>query len=48
MDEIGTQYKRGDLVGSIQDLESKYKGMINHAHVEIRENGKLINPEKFL
>jgi murein DD-endopeptidase MepM/ murein hydrolase activator NlpD len=34
----------GDVVGTAQDLEKKYKGITNHVHVEVRLNGTLKNP----
>lgn len=38
------QVAPGDLVGTAQDLTTKYPGITNHIHVEIRKSGAFIDP----
>jgi hypothetical protein len=42
-------FKKGEIIGYAQNLNDKYgEGIGNHIHLEIRENGNLINPEKYV
>lgn len=42
----GTSVKAGQIIGYAQDLTKKYKGIINHVHLEVKNTaGTLINPE---
>jgi hypothetical protein len=44
-----TKFSKGEIIGYSQNLNEKYgEGIGNHIHVEIRENGNLINPEKYV
>lgn len=43
---VGQTVKAGEAIGICQAISTKYSSaMKNHIHVEIRENGALINPE---
>jgi peptidoglycan LD-endopeptidase LytH len=45
--KVGQVVKQGDEIGKCQAINRKYGGgMINHLHLEIREEGVLINPEE--
>jgi murein DD-endopeptidase MepM/ murein hydrolase activator NlpD len=41
---VGSQVTAGQIIGSVQDLTTRYIGITNHVHVEIRFNGDYINP----
>lgn len=42
-------FKQGEPIGTTQNIASKWgKGMINHIHVEIRENGILKDPKNYV
>ena len=42
-------FKQGEIIGYAQNVAGKYgEGVSNHIHIEIRENGKLINPETMI
>jgi len=44
-----TSVRAGDIIGVTQDLGTVYpRGMTNHNHVEIRVNGVLKDPTKYL
>ncbi len=34
----------GEPLGFLQNLDKKYPSIINHLHIEVRKNGKLIDP----
>ena len=43
---VGQKVKAGETIGVCQAINTKYSSaMKNHIHLEIRENGELINPE---
>ena len=43
---VGQTVKAGEAIGVCQAINTKYTvSMKNHIHLEIRENGELINPE---
>lgn len=45
----GDTFKKGQVIGLAQDISSKFSGnMTNHAHVEIRKNGVLLDPNTIL
>jgi hypothetical protein len=41
---VGSTVTRGQIIGTAQDLTLKYKGITNHIHVEVYENGVIQNP----
>lgn len=42
-------FKKGEVIGYAQNLNEKYgEGIGNHIHLELRENGNIINPEKYV
>ncbi len=42
-------FKKGEVIGYAQNLNEKYgEGIGNHIHLELRENGIIINPEKYV
>lgn len=45
---IGDPIKPGTCIGKCQDLESIYKGMLNHCHVECKKGDDYLNPDQFL
>lgn len=38
--------KAGEPIGIVQDLTTKFSGIQNHVHIEVRKNGRLMNPKK--
>ncbi len=49
--QTGERISQGDFIGYAQNVARFYNDegkMINHIHVEIRKNGKLINPTKYI
>ena len=46
--DVGTHVKKGQLIGTCQNLGKKFKGMQNHIHVEIEKDGSLVNPEELI
>ena len=47
-ESIGATFKRGQQVGSVQDIGNKYNGITPHIHFELYKNGNLVNPEKYI
>jgi len=41
---VGSQVSAGQAIGTAQNLTTRYTGITNHVHVEIRRNGNYINP----
>ena len=42
-------FRKGEIIGYAQNLNEKYgEGIGNHIHLELRENGIIINPEKYV
>tara|TARA_R110000765_G_scaffold197276_1_gene303031 strand:+ start:127 stop:513 length:387 start_codon:yes stop_codon:yes gene_type:complete len=35
-------------IGSVQDLTTRYAGITNHCHLEIKKRGEYINPKELL
>ncbi len=45
----GVYVNKGDVVAYAQSINDKYgEGMLDHLHVELRKNGVLMNPQKYL
>lgn len=42
--KIGEKVKAGQVIGTAEDLGSKYPGIPNHVHVDIKQNGIPIDP----
>src|SRR5229473_7531345 len=38
------QVNAGQVVGFAQDLSTRYPGITNHVHMEVRKNGMLLSP----
>lgn len=45
---VGDWVKDGDYIGYAQDLTTRYKGITPHIHVEIKVNGKYVDPALYL
>ena len=45
---IGSGVTAGQVIGSAQSLQSRYPGITDHIHVEIRQNRQLINPQSVI
>jgi murein DD-endopeptidase MepM/ murein hydrolase activator NlpD len=45
---IGDQVSAGEPIGFAQDLQQRYPGITNHVHVELRSQGRLLNPADYL
>ena len=39
--------RAGDRVGAAQDLSSRYPGITNHVHLEVRRAGQVVSPLDF-
>ena len=47
--QLGAIVRAGDPIGRAQDLSARYpRGITNHVHVEMRENGALADPANLL
>ncbi len=44
----GDQLQRGDALAIVEDLRIRYKEVTPHIHVEIRKDGKLVDPMPLL
>jgi len=44
----GTKFKRGDVIGTVQDLSARYPKIINHVHVEVVVRGRRVDPMRYL
>jgi len=45
---MGKGVEAGDVIGKAQSLLTKYPGIINHIHLEIKRNGSIIDPKLLL
>jgi murein DD-endopeptidase MepM/ murein hydrolase activator NlpD len=45
---VGRMVTQGEVVGTAQDLTIKYRGITNHIHFEITQNGVAVDPTRFL
>lgn len=41
---VGSQVTQGEVIGTVQSLQPRYPGITDHIHVEVRENGVVIDP----
>lgn len=46
--DVGDWVKSGDYIGYAQSLQGRYKGITDHIHVEIKVNGKYVDPALYL
>lgn len=44
----GQIIQEGDIIGTVQDLTTRYPGISNHLHFEVKVNGEHVDPEPFL
>lgn len=43
------RFKKGQIIGLCENIAKDYsKNMTNHAHIEIRKDGKLLNPSEII
>ncbi|MGH8399827.1 MAG: peptidoglycan DD-metalloendopeptidase family protein, partial [Gammaproteobacteria bacterium] len=42
--EVGSYVTAGQGIGTYQSLQDRYPGITDHVHVEVRQDGVLINP----
>lgn len=45
---MGDHLAAGDVIGLAQSLQQRYPGITNHVHVELRNQGRLLNPADYL
>jgi len=45
---VGTYIRVGRAVGVMQNLNGRYPGISNHVHLEMRRNGVLLDPSKYV
>jgi murein DD-endopeptidase MepM/ murein hydrolase activator NlpD len=45
---VGEKVHRGQPIGTAQDISRKYPGITQHVHVEVYENGNLIDPSNLI
>lgn len=45
---VGRSIVVGQEIGTLQALHPRYRGIINHVHVDIRIDDNLVNPEDFI
>lgn len=45
---VGDTVATGDVIGRAQDLTKIWRDMTPHIHFEVKENGDIIDPNKFL
>ena len=45
MVNIADKIEEGDVIGEVQDLTTRYKGITPHCHLGVKRNGIKINPE---
>lgn len=46
---VGQTVSKGQFITTAQDISKKYgSGMIPHLHIELRINGQLVDPQKYL
>ena len=41
---LGSSVSAGQVIGTAQSLQHRYPNITNHIHIEIRSNGKIIDP----
>ncbi|WP_230970326.1 M23 family metallopeptidase [Nitrogeniibacter aestuarii] len=46
--KIGKQVSAGERIGAAQSLLTKYPGIKNHIHLEVRQNGVVIDPQSLM
>jgi murein DD-endopeptidase MepM/ murein hydrolase activator NlpD len=37
----------GDIIGYAQDITTRYNGITNHVHMEVRKNGHIVSPNDY-
>ena len=37
-----------EVIGHVQDLDQRYKGITPHIHFEVKKDGEFVHPEKYL
>jgi murein DD-endopeptidase MepM/ murein hydrolase activator NlpD len=48
IEDVGAYVQRGQLVAVAQGISKKYSsGVTDHVHVELRQGGKVLNPEHY-
>ncbi|MEZ5626335.1 MAG: hypothetical protein R3E34_02230 [Rhodocyclaceae bacterium] len=45
---VGQSVTAGQTIGSAQSLLAKYPGITNHIHLEIRQNGIVVDPQSLI
>lgn len=45
---VGQSVKAGEKIGLAQSLLSKYPGITNHIHLEVRQNGIVVDPQSLI
>ena len=48
MVKLGDSVLSGYAIGKVQGLTDIYKGITDHFHFEVKQNGKIINPHTYL
>lgn len=45
--EVGQHVNEGDILGEVQSLDTRYKGISEHCHYEIKNpDGEFVDPDK--
>jgi len=45
---VGRNVGAGQVIGTLQALHPRYRGIINHVHIDIKIDGNFVNPEDFI
>jgi murein DD-endopeptidase MepM/ murein hydrolase activator NlpD len=45
---IGKRVSAGDRIGTAQSLLTRYQGIKNHIHLELRQNGLVVDPQQLI
>ena len=45
---IGREVVGGQIIGTLQALHPRYRGISNHIHIDIKIDGTFVNPEDFI